>query len=146
LIFAILVSDGITPPVRRLLEGTRAVEAGRLDGSHRGIIDKYIGDAIMAYWGPPFIDETDQARFACFAAIDMIGRIATLRLNFSAFVPSIATGEALGGSIGSEFMMSYTVMGDTVNLASPGRLQLDQGGGGRGRTQILVDRSLTGGP
>jgi hypothetical protein len=33
----------------------------------------------MAYWGPPFIDEADQARFACFAAIDMIGRIATLR-------------------------------------------------------------------
>jgi hypothetical protein len=79
LIFAILVSEGITRPVRRLPEGTRSVEAGRLDGSHRGIIDKYIGDAIMAYWGPPFIDEADQARFACFAAIDMIGRIATLR-------------------------------------------------------------------
>jgi adenylate cyclase len=230
LIFAILVSDRITRPVRRLLEGTRAVEAGRLDGSinittrdeigqlsaafnrmveqlrqnvriretfgryidpkvveglidqpalaategqrcvmtvmfcdlqgftslsesvtpqglvkvmnrylstmsepirsHRGIIDKYIGDAIMAYWGPPFIDEADQARFACFAAIDMIGRIATLRKELPELlgvrtIPmqcdiriGIATGEALVGSIGSEFMMSYTVMGDTVNLAS----------------------------
>ena len=133
MIFAILVSDGITRPVRRLLEGTRAVEAGRLDGSHRGIIDKYIGDAIMAYWGPPFIDEADQARFACLAAIDMIGRIPTLRKELPELlgvrtIPiqcdiriGIATGEALVGSIGSEFMMSYTVMGDTVNLASPGR-------------------------
>lgn len=244
LIFAILVSDGITRPVRRLLEGTRAVEAGRLDGSidittrdeigqlsaafnrmveqlrqneriretfgryidpkvveglidqpalaategqrrvmtvlfcdlkgftslsesvtpqglvkvmnrylstmsepirsHRGIIDKYIGDAIMAYWGPPFIDEADQARFACFAAIDMIGRIATLRKELPELlgvrtIPmqcdiriGIATGEALVGSIGSEFMMSYTVMGDTVNLAS--RLE--------GANKIYSSRSL----
>jgi len=244
LIFAILVSDGITRPVRRLLEGTRAVEAGRLDGSidittrdeigqlsaafnrmveqlrqneriretfgryidpkvveglidqpalaategqrrvmtvlfcdlkgftslsesvtpqglvkvmnrylstmsepirsHRGIIDKYIGDAIMAYWGPPFIDEADQARFACFAAIDMIGRIATLRKELPELlgvrtIPmqcdiriGIATGEALVGSIGSEFMMSYTVMGDTVNLAS--RLE--------GANKIYSGRSL----
>jgi adenylate cyclase len=230
LIFAILVSGGITRPVLRLLEGTRAVEAGRLDGSidvttrdeigqlsaafnrmveqlrknariretfgryidpkvveglvdqpalaategqrrvmtvmfcdlkgftslsenvtpqglvkvmnrylstmsepirsQRGIIDKYIGDAIMAYWGPPFVDAADQACFACLAAIDMIGRIATLRKQLPELlgvraIPmecdvrvGIATGEALVGSIGSEFMMSYTVMGDAVNLAS----------------------------
>jgi adenylate cyclase len=98
--------------------------------NHRGIIDKYIGDAIMAYWGPPFIDAADQAHFACLAAIDMIGRIDTLRKELPELlgvrtIPAecdlrigIATGEALVGSIGSEFMMSYTVMGDTVNLAS----------------------------
>ena len=98
--------------------------------SHRGIIDKYIGDAIMAYWGPPFVEEADQARFACLAAIDMIGRVPTLRRELPELlgmraIPiecdiriGIATGEVLVGSIGSEFMMSYTVMGDTVNLAS----------------------------
>ena len=98
--------------------------------SHRGIIDKYIGDAIMAYWGPPFIDEADQAGFACLAAVDMLGRIAALRRELPELLGvrslpmqcdlriGIATGEALVGSIGSEFMMSYTVMGDTVNLAS----------------------------
>jgi adenylate cyclase len=98
--------------------------------SHRGIIDKYIGDAIMAYWGPPFIEETDQARLACLAAIDMMGRVGPLRKELPELlgvrsIPvecdvrvGIATGEALVGSIGSEFMMSYTVMGDTVNLAS----------------------------
>jgi class 3 adenylate cyclase len=97
---------------------------------HRGIIDKYIGDAIMAYWGPPFIEEANQAELACVAAIDMLGRIAALRKELPELlgvrmIPvecdiriGIATGEALVGSIGSEFMMSFTVMGDVVNLAS----------------------------
>ncbi len=230
LIFAIFVTTGITRPVRRLLDGTRAVEAGRLDGSidvttrdeigqltsafnnmveqlrhkekmretfgryidprvveglidrqsqtatdgerrvmtvlfcdmkgftslsegmtpqglvkvmnhylstmsgpirnHHGIIDKYIGDAIMAYWGPPFNEDGEQAQLACLAAIDMATRGAALRTELPELlgvrtVPSdcdvrigVATGEVLVGSIGSEFMMSYTVMGDAVNLAS----------------------------
>jgi len=230
LLFALFVSVGITRPVRRLLDGTRAVEAGRLDGSidvttrdeigqltaafnrmveqlrhkerlretfgryvdprvveglidrqspaagdgerrvmtvlfcdmkgftslsegmtpqglvkvmnhylstmsepirsHRGIIDKYIGDAIMAYWGPPFTEDSEQARLACLAAVEMADRGTLLRTELPELigvrtVPSdcevrigIATGEVLVGSIGSEFMMSYTVMGDAVNLAS----------------------------
>jgi class 3 adenylate cyclase len=98
--------------------------------NHRGVIDKYIGDAIMAYWGAPFVEEADQASFACLAAIDMVERVGALRQELPELlgvrtIPmqcdiriGIATGEALVGSIGSEFMMSYTVMGDTVNLAS----------------------------
>ena len=98
--------------------------------SHQGIIDKYIGDAIMAYWGPPFIEEADEARLACLAAVDMMDRIGGLRKELPELlgvrmIPTecdlrigIATGEALVGSIGSELMMSFTVMGDTVNLAS----------------------------
>jgi len=97
---------------------------------HKGIIDKYIGDSIMAYWGPPFSEDADQARLACLAAIDMLGRVAVMRAELPEllgvrFIPNecdirigIATGEVLVGSIGSELMMSYTVMGDTVNLAS----------------------------
>jgi class 3 adenylate cyclase len=229
LVFAVLVSGGMTRPVRRLLEGTRAVEAGHLDetlpvtskdeighlttafnrmveqlrhkeriretfgkyvdprvveglidrptlaveGQRRvmtvlfcdikgftsasegmtpqglvkvmnsyfsamsapirnggGIIDKYIGDAIMAYWGPPFTEDADQARLASMAALDMLERVASLRAEFPELLGvrslpisfdiriGIATGDALVGSIGSELMMSYTVMGDTVNLAS----------------------------
>ena len=230
LVFATLVSTGMIRPVRRLLEGTRAVEAGKLDetivvtstneigqltaafnrmveqlrlkerirqtfgkyidpriveslidrpalaaaeGQRRvmtvlfcdmkgftgvsegmtpqglvkvmnrylstmsepirdrsGIIDKYIGDAIMAYWGTPFVEEGEEAPLACLAALDMAGRIELLRAEIAELlgvrtVPialdlriGIATGEALVGSIGSEFMKSYTVMGDTVNLAS----------------------------
>jgi class 3 adenylate cyclase len=98
--------------------------------AQQGIIDKYIGDAIMAYWGPPFTDEADEARLACLAAIEMMDRIGGLRKELPELlgirtIPTecdlrigIATGEALVGSIGSEFMMSFTVMGDTVNLAS----------------------------
>ena len=97
---------------------------------HGGIIDKYIGDAIMAYWGPPFTENADQARLASLAALDMLERVASLRSSFPRLLGvrslpisfdiriGIATGEALVGSIGSELMMSYTVMGDTVNLAS----------------------------
>ena len=229
LLFAALVSSGMTRPVRRLLEGTHAVEAGRLDETltvtsqdeighltvafnrmveqlrhkermretfgkyvdpriveglidrpmlavdgqrrvmtvlfcdvkgftgasegmtpqglvkvmnryfsvmsapirdHGGVIDKYIGDAIMAYWGPPFTENADQARLASLAALDMLERVASLRAEFPELLGlrslpisfdiriGIATGEALVGSIGSELMMSYTVMGDTVNLAS----------------------------
>ena len=230
LVFAILVSGGITRPVRLLLEGTREVEAGHLERSievithdeigqlsaafnrmveqlrhkkriretfgryidprvveglinqpklaaaegqrrvmtvmfcdmkgfttlsegmtpqglvkvmnrylstmsepirrHGGVIDKYIGDAIMAYWGPPFVEETDESQFACLAAIEMIKRIAPLRKEVTELlgvrvIPTecdvrigLATGEALVGSIGSDVMMNYTVMGDTVNLAA----------------------------
>ena len=229
LVFSLMVSAGVTRPVRRLLEGAKAVEAGKLDGSvpitskdeighlttafnqmveqlrlkeriretfgkyidpriveglidrptlaaegerrvmtvlfcdlkgftstsegmtpqglvrvmnryfstmsapiryHEGIIDKYIGDAIMAYWGPPFTDHAAQARLASLAALEMLELVPQLRTELPELLgvrslPSsfdlrigIATGEVLVGSIGSELMMNYTVMGDTVNLAS----------------------------
>jgi class 3 adenylate cyclase len=97
---------------------------------HGGVIDKYIGDAIMAYWGPPFVEDADEGQFACLAAIEMIERIGLLRKEVTELlgvrvIPTecdirigIATGEALVGSIGSEIMMNYTVMGDAVNLAA----------------------------
>ena len=99
--------------------------------TNRGIIDKYIGDGIMAYWGPPFVGEADHARLACLAALEMIERIATLRQEIPELLGvrgtpmeqcdlriGVATGEALVGSIGSDVMMSYTLLGDVVNLAS----------------------------
>jgi adenylate cyclase len=97
---------------------------------HQGVIDKYIGDAIMAYWGPPFADNAEQARLASLAALEMLELVPQLRSELPELLGvrtlpnafdiriGIATGEVLVGSIGSELMMSYTVMGDTVNLAS----------------------------
>lgn len=98
--------------------------------NNRGVIDKYIGDAIMSYWGPPFVEEDEQALLAGLSAVDMADQVPALQkqlpdlLGIRAMpVPcdlriGIATGEVLTGSIGSELMMSFTVMGDAVNLAS----------------------------
>jgi class 3 adenylate cyclase len=124
------LSEGVTPQgLVKLMNHYLSTMSAPIR-MHKGIIDKYIGDSIMAYWGPPFTEDADQARLACLAAIDMLGRVASMRAALPEllgvrFIPNecdirigIATGEVLVGSIGSELMMSYTVMGDTVNLAS----------------------------
>jgi class 3 adenylate cyclase len=97
---------------------------------HGGIIDKYIGDSIMAFWGPPFSSVDEQAALACAAALDQLARLESFRdelpdlMGIKRGVPhidmriGIATGEVVVGNIGSAVSMSYTVMGDTVNLAS----------------------------
>jgi len=124
------LSEGVTPQgLVKIMNRYLSIMSEPIH-AHRGIIDKYVGDAIMAYWGPPFIEESGQADAACLAALDMVGRVADLRRELPELLGvraiaadcdiriGIATGEALVGSIGSEFMMSYTVMGGTVNLAS----------------------------
>jgi class 3 adenylate cyclase len=124
------LSEGVTPQGLVKVMNRYLSTMSEPIRARQGIIDKYIGDAIMAYWGPPFADEADEARLACLAAIDMMDRIGGLRKELPELlgvrtIPTecdlrigIATGEALVGSIGSEFMMSFTVMGDAVNLAS----------------------------
>jgi class 3 adenylate cyclase len=124
------LSEGVTPQGLVKIMNRYLSSMSEPIHAHRGVIDKYIGDAIMAYWGPPFIEEGEQVKAACSAAIDMIGRLANLRTELPELLGvraisadcdlriGIATGEALVGSIGSEYMMSFTVMGDTVNLAS----------------------------
>lgn len=91
---------------------------------HRGTIDKYIGDAIMAFWGAPMPDN-DHARNAVLAALDMQTAINQLRSNFvQKGWPEIKVGIGINsgimrvGNMGSEFRIAYTVMGDNVNLGS----------------------------
>ncbi|MBS1198170.1 MAG: putative Adenylate/Guanylate Cyclase [Proteobacteria bacterium] len=96
----------------------------------QGIIDKYVGDAVMAFWGPPFVHEGNQAVLACNAALEQQARVALLQeklpdiLGFKIGIPVIhvrmglTTGDATVGSIGPDDARSYTVIGDTVNLAS----------------------------
>lgn len=99
-------------------------------GEEHGIVDKYIGDSVMAFWGPPFSSETEHAELCCHAALDQMERLeifhdALLKLLGSPdSLPrvstrmGIATGDVTIGSIGSESVRGYTVIGNTVNLAS----------------------------
>jgi len=124
------LSEGVTPQGLVKIMNRYLSTMSEPIHAHHGVIDKYIGDGIMAYWGPPFVEEAEQAKCACSAAIGMIGRLANLRKELPELLGvrtitadcdlriGIATGEALVGSIGSEYMMSFTVMGDTVNLAA----------------------------
>ncbi len=89
---------------------------------HGGTIDKFIGDAVMAFWGAPAAD-ADHAANACRAALacqrglrasgltDDSGRPLRVRIG-------VNSGDMLVGNIGSEFRLNYTVIGDAVNIAS----------------------------
>lgn len=91
---------------------------------HEGLINKYIGDCIMAFWNAP-IDQKDHAAKACLAALDCIHALPALNKEFvSKGLPSIDcrvginTGTVVVGNMGSNERFDYTVMGDPVNLAS----------------------------
>ncbi len=98
--------------------------------AENGIIDKFIGDAIMAYWGPPFVDEEEEAAAACRAALRQLEALTQFQAELPELMglrknlPEIkiriglATGEVVVGNIGSEKARNYTVMGDIVNVAS----------------------------
>ncbi|MFL5240678.1 MAG: adenylate/guanylate cyclase domain-containing protein [Gemmataceae bacterium] len=89
-----------------------------------GTVDKYIGDAVMAFWGAPALNP-DHALAACKAALRNQAKLAKLREKWQIegkplfFARGgIHTGEVIVGNIGSEARLNYTVIGDTVNLAS----------------------------
>lgn len=92
--------------------------------SHGGIIDKYIGDAIMAFWGAPF-DNPSQSLDAVLAARDMMSALKKFNEENKAgghpeinIGIGIHSGPAVVGNMGSEKRFDYTALGDTVNLAS----------------------------
>lgn len=114
--------------------------------ARQGIIDKYIGDSVMAFWGPPFTDEKSHAELCCAAALDQMAKLDEFRAALPEIIGvrqglpkvdvrmGIATGEVTVGNIGSETARGYTVIGDTVNLAS----RLEQANKFYG-TRILVN-------
>jgi adenylate cyclase len=96
----------------------------------KGTIDKYIGDAIMAFWNAP-VDDAEQEANACDAALEMQTRAAALNVelkreseaNGGAYMPlrvgiGLNTGPCVVGNMGSDFRFNYSVLGDTVNVAS----------------------------
>jgi class 3 adenylate cyclase len=89
-----------------------------------GTIDKYIGDAIMAFWGAP-IEDAEQAEHAVHASLAMLQKLKDLNMELAAEGrPEISiriglhSGRAIVGNVGSSRRFDYTVIGDTVNAAS----------------------------
>jgi class 3 adenylate cyclase len=123
------LSEGMTPAGMVRIVNRYLASMSEPIRRHRGIIDKYIGDAIMAFWGPPFTQAEEQAVLACLAGLEQLTALDVYRAELPELmgikrVPlidmriGVATGEAIVGNIGSDVSMSYTVMGDAVNLAS----------------------------
>ncbi|MDR3421030.1 MAG: adenylate/guanylate cyclase domain-containing protein [Xanthobacteraceae bacterium] len=95
-----------------------------------GTIDKYIGDAIMAFWNAPLDDDEHEAN-ACEAALEMLARAEALNVelkreaetNGGVYMPprigiGLNSGPCVVGNMGSDFRFNYSVLGDTVNVAS----------------------------
>jgi adenylate cyclase len=92
--------------------------------AHKGTLDKFIGDAIMAFWGAP-LPLSDHAVLACEAALEMQATTHRMQGGWkSQGFPLISariglhTGPVIAGNVGSTKRFNYTVMGDTVNLAA----------------------------
>src|SRR5208283_4313799 len=99
-------------------------ELTKIVSRYSGTVDKYIGDAVMAFWGAP-VHDGEHAVHACEAALAAQEKIAELNRKWtiegkSAFITriGISTGETVVGNVGSTERMNYTVIGDTVNTAS----------------------------
>jgi adenylate cyclase len=95
--------------------------------AHKGTVDKFIGDAIMAFWGAP-LPLADHAVQACKAALEMQDAMSSLREGWEAqgfhqitTRIGIHSGPVIAGNVGSRRRFNYTVMGDAVNLSA--RLQ-----------------------
>jgi len=124
------LSERLSPPAMvRILNRHFGLQAEVIQGE-LGVVDKFLGDAVMAFWGPPSVLAGEHAERGCRAALRQVkaleffggelgglsglkGKVLGLDLRVG-----LATGEVVMGNIGSENTRSYTVIGDTVNLAS----------------------------
>ena len=118
------ISEQLTPQQLTLMMNIYLTDMTRIIHQQRGTVDKYIGDAVMAFWGAP-LQDADHARHGLDTALQMLSQLPDLNKRLlSAGLPEVEIGIGLHtgmmsvGNMGSEFRMAYTVMGDAVNLAS----------------------------
>lgn len=118
------ISEGMPPERLVALLNEYLTSMTDLVLAHRGVVDKYIGDAVMAFWGAP-IPDPDHARNAVRCALAMRRKCDELRADwFTRYGhhvharAGVNTGFAVVGNMGSKHKYNYTVMGDMVNLAS----------------------------
>ncbi len=118
------ISESLDPRQLSMLMNEFLTPLSRVVYKHRGTIDKYMGDCIMAFWGAPLADK-DHARNAILSGIEMQETLKALQSRFKErgwpeiqVGVGINTGRVIVGNMGSEIRVAYTVMGDEVNLAS----------------------------
>ncbi len=118
------IAESLTPSKLIELLNRYLSEMTEIIMDHGGYLDKYIGDAIVAAFGTP-LDQPDHAVKACYAAIDNQKKLIELRKEFREKKQSeinvrigINTGTALVGNVGSQNRLSYTMIGDEVNLGA----------------------------
>jgi len=118
--------------------------------ANKGVVDKYMGDAVMAYWGPPFTGPDEHAALACKAALEALESLKSFREDVRAQLGAeadgldidlrigVSTGEMIVGTIGSKASMNFTVMGDPVNLGS----RLEGASKAYGTRVLISERTL----
>jgi len=118
------ISEGLTPErlVHLLNEYLSAMT--EIVMKHKGLVDKYIGDAIMAFWGAP-LEQENNAEMACETSLEMQKKLIELNKKWALEKwPAIKigiglnTGEAIIGNMGSYERFDYTAIGDNINLGS----------------------------
>jgi adenylate cyclase len=119
------ISEALKPEqLREYINEYLTDMSGIIRSRHRGTLDKYIGDAIMAFWGAP-MDDAQHARNGVLAALDMQKERRVLNEKFAArgwptlnIGVGVNSGNVRVGDMGSQVRRAYTVMGDPVNVAS----------------------------
>ncbi|EKD39502.1 MAG: Adenylate/guanylate cyclase with Chase sensor, partial [uncultured bacterium] len=119
-----VISERMSPEDVSQLLNHHLTEMAQIIMRHNGTVDKFIGDAVMAFWGAP-LDDPQQAIHACLAAVEMQAAMAVMREHLaSEGLPplhmriGIHSGRAIVGNMGSNDRFDYSAIGDTVNLAS----------------------------
>ena len=118
------LSEGLNPKELSRLMNEFLTSLTSIIHQNRGTIDKYMGDAVMAFWGAP-IKDPEHARHALEAGLAMIEKMYALQDDFEArgwprlkIGVGINTGVMSVGNMGSKFRTAYTIIGDAVNLGS----------------------------
>ena len=118
------IAEGLSPQQLSMVMNEFLTPLTQVIHNNLGTVDKYMGDAIMAFWGAPLIDD-NHVQNAVNAALDMTAALKLVNKKFAAkkwpiinMGIGINTGNMAVGNMGSSFRMAYTVMGDAVNLGS----------------------------
>lgn len=118
------ISEGMEPQELCAFINDILTPTTRIIHAHNGTIDKYIGDAIMAFWGAPMHND-QHASNAVKAGLAILQALAVIQNDFKAkgwpeidLGIGLNTGKMSVGNMGSQFRMAYTIMGDQVNIGS----------------------------